>query len=165
LTFFAKALDKWCNLWYNVCVRKRNEVIKMEILVMAYVALVSVVCGFVIGCAYMAIKEKVTETENEIEYNTKDIGDEKVREYVCPTLPEELDTPENRMIVSVLASHDGVMTAMEIARNCDITTQKASALVRRLVACEYVSSCDIKIRGRGTMKGYQINFEKIYENT
>lgn len=138
----------------------------MEILVMAYVALF-IVCGFLIGCACGAkwSKEKVTETENEIEYNTKDIGDEKVREYVCPTLPEELDTPENRMIVSALASHDGLMTAGEIGANCGITTQKASALVRVLVAREYVSAFQIMIPKKGMMKAYRINFEKIYENT
>jgi predicted HTH transcriptional regulator len=139
----------------------------MEALAMAYGALVFVVCGFLIGCACGAkwSKGKATETEYEIEYNTKDIGDEKVREYVCPTLPEELDTPENRMIASALASHDGLMTAMDIAKICGISTQKASALVRRLVACGYVSAFKKVIYGKGTMNAYKINFEKIYENT
>ena len=137
----------------------------MEIIGMVFWAIAFTVCGFVVGCAYMAVKEKTTETENEIEYNTKDIGDEKVREYVCPTLPEELDTPENRMIVSALASYNGLMTACEIGENCGITAQKASALVRVLVAREYVSAFDMKIPKKGMMKAYRINFEKIYENT
>lgn len=48
----------------------------MEVNEMVFWAIAFAVCGFVVGCAYMAVKEKVTETETE--YNTKDIGDEKV---------------------------------------------------------------------------------------
>ena len=137
----------------------------MEVIGMVFWAIAFAVCGFVVGCAYMAVKEKMTEIEAENEYNTKDIGDEKVREYECPTLPEELDTPENRMIASVLASHDGLMTASEIGEICGFTAQRTTAYVRRLVACGYVSSYDLRIRGKGTMEGYKINLEKIYENT
>ena len=88
-----------------------------------------------------------------------------MREYVCPTLPEELDTPENRMVMDVLASHDGLMTASDIGKSCGITTQRASATARGLVARGYVSVFKKVIHGKGTMNAYQINLEKIYENT
>ena len=43
------------------------------------------------------------------------------------------------------------MLASEIAEKCEISTQKASALVKKV---EGVSVCDVKVKGKGTQKGY-----------
>ena len=41
--------------------------------------------------------------------------------------------------------------ASELAKEMEISTQKASALVKKV---EGVSVCDIKVKGKGTQKGY-----------
>ena len=57
---------------------------------------------------------------------------------------------ENKPIIaSVLTSEP--MLASEIASACEISTQKASALAKKV---EGVSVCDVKVKGKGTQKGY-----------
>ena len=46
---------------------------------------------------------------------------------------------------------DEPMLASKIAELCEISTQKASALVKKV---EGVQSTDIKVKGKGTQKGY-----------
>ena len=41
--------------------------------------------------------------------------------------------------------------ASEVAKELEISTQKASALLRQI---ENVSVCDVKVKGKGTQKGY-----------
>ena len=41
--------------------------------------------------------------------------------------------------------------ASELAKEMEISTQKASALVKKV---EGVSVCDVKVKGKGTQKGY-----------
>ena len=41
--------------------------------------------------------------------------------------------------------------ASEIAKELEISTQKASALLRQI---DGVSVCDVKVKGKGTQKGY-----------
>ena len=43
------------------------------------------------------------------------------------------------------------MLASKIAELCEISTQKASALVKKV---EGVQSVDVKVKGKGTQKGY-----------
>ena len=46
---------------------------------------------------------------------------------------------------------DEPMLASKIAELCEISTQKASALVKKI---EGVQSVDVKVKGKGTQKGY-----------
>lgn len=48
----------------------------MEVIGMVYGAIAFAICGFSIGCTCTAkcLKNEITKTENEIEYNIKDIG-------------------------------------------------------------------------------------------
>jgi DNA-binding transcriptional regulator GbsR (MarR family) len=46
---------------------------------------------------------------------------------------------------------DEPMLASKIAELCEISTQKASALVKKV---EGVQSVDVKVKGKGTQKGY-----------
>lgn len=46
---------------------------------------------------------------------------------------------------------DEPMLASKIAELCDISTQKASALVKKVKG---VQSVDVKVKGKGTQKGY-----------
>ena len=46
---------------------------------------------------------------------------------------------------------DEPMLASKIAELCEISTQKASALVKKV---EGVQTTDVKVKGKGTQKGY-----------
>ena len=59
----------------------------------------------------------------------------------------------NKPIVEAIARvlTDEPMLASKIAELCEISTQKASALVKKV---EGVQSVDVKVKGKGTQKGY-----------
>lgn len=133
----------------------------MEIIGTVCWAIAFAVCVFVVGCACMAVKEKATETEEKIEDCADDIEGEKVCEYLCPTLPKELNTPENNAIVNILASHAYPMTASEIGEKLSIPTQRVCVLIYRLCEHNYVVWCGANVRSKGTLKTYKINLEKF----
>ncbi len=59
----------------------------------------------------------------------------------------------NKPIVEAITKvlTDEPMLASKIAELCEISTQKASALVKKV---EGVQSVDVKVKGKGTQKGY-----------
>lgn len=59
------------------------------------------------------------------------------------------NAPLIEKIASLLTSEPKL--ASELATEMEISTQKASALVKKV---EGVSVCDIKVKGKGTQKGY-----------
>ena len=59
------------------------------------------------------------------------------------------NAPLIEKIASLLTSEPKL--ASELAKEMEISTQKASALVKKV---EGVSVCDIKVKGKGTQKGY-----------
>ena len=60
---------------------------------------------------------------------------------------------ENEPIIKAIAKilTDEPMLASKIAELCKISTQKATALVKKV---EGVQSVDVKVKGKGTQKGY-----------
>lgn len=62
--------------------------------------------------------------------------------------------PIKAAIVEFLA--EGSHLASEIASGCDISTSKASALCRQLVASGTLTVCDVKVKGKGTQKSYSL---------
>jgi predicted transcriptional regulator len=48
------------------------------------------------------------------------------------------------------------MVASDIAKELEITTQKASALARQLVECGQLSVTDVKVKGKGSVKCYSL---------
>lgn len=61
---------------------------------------------------------------------------------------------ENEPIKAKIAEilTDTPQTASEIASKVEISVQKASALLRQME----VSVCDVKVKGKGTQKGYSL---------
>ena len=59
----------------------------------------------------------------------------------------------NEPIIEVISKvlTDEPMLASKIAELCEISTQKASALVKKV---DGVQSVDVKVKGKGTQKGY-----------
>ena len=66
-----------------------------------------------------------------------------------PSKTQIANEPIIRAISEVLTSEP--MLASKIAELCEISTQKASALVKKV---EGVQSVDVKVKGKGTQKGY-----------
>ena len=96
----------------------------------------------------------VTSTENEeikdfalAEIEKLDVRNAKRAER--PSKTQIANEPIIKAISEVLTSEP--MRASEIAEACGISTQKASALVKKV---EGVQSTDVKVKGKGTQKGY-----------
>ena len=66
-----------------------------------------------------------------------------------PSKTQIANEPIIKAIREVLT--DEPMLASKIAELCKISTQKASALVKKV---EGVQSVDVKVKGKGTQKGY-----------
>ena len=66
-----------------------------------------------------------------------------------PSKTQIANEPIVKAISEVLTSEP--MLASMIAELCEISTQKASALVKKV---EGVQSVDVKVKGKGTQKGY-----------
>ena len=66
-----------------------------------------------------------------------------------PSAKQKENEPIVKAITEVLTSEP--MLASKIAELCEISTQKASALVKKV---EGVQSVDVKVKGKGTQKGY-----------
>ena len=65
-----------------------------------------------------------------------------------PSKTQKANEPIIKAIADLLTNEP--MLASEIAEKCEISTQKASALVKKV---EGVSVCDVKVKGKGTQKG------------
>lgn len=66
-----------------------------------------------------------------------------------PSKTQIANEPIVKAISEVLTSEP--MLASKIAELCEISTQKASALVKKV---DGVQSVDVKVKGKGTQKGY-----------
>lgn len=63
--------------------------------------------------------------------------------------------PIKEKIYSVLNS-DEVTTASAVAEKVEISTQKASALLRQMVEDGRITVEDVKVKGKGKQKGYKV---------
>ena len=64
--------------------------------------------------------------------------------------------PIKTAIIKYLDKEGFVATAADVAANCDITTQKASALLRQLVESGVLKSAEVKIPKKGKVKAYSV---------
>ena len=95
-------------------------------------------------------EEAIAKVKEEIE--KLDARNAKRRETVSKKALE--NAPIVEAIKSVLS--DTPQTASEIAEKVEISTQKASALLRQMVEDGKITSEDVKVKGKGTKKGYKI---------
>lgn len=81
-----------------------------------------------------------------------DAENEKRRNRVSKKAIE--NEPIKEKILDVLT--DEPKTATEIGSEVEISTQKASALLRQLVEAGKANKTDIKVKGKGVQKGYTL---------
>lgn len=89
--------------------------------------------------------EKATERLEKL-----DAENEKRKNRVSKKALE--NEPVKARILEVLGEEP--KTATEIGKEVEISTQKASALLRQLVEDGKVEKTDVKVKGKGTQKGY-----------
>lgn len=73
-----------------------------------------------------------------------------------PSKRAKENEPIKEKIVAFLTGCEERQVASVIAENVEISTQKASALCRQLVADEIITAEDVKVKGKGKQKGYAI---------
>ena len=82
-------------------------------------------------------------------------ADEKnAKRRETPNKTQLANEPIKAKILELLA--DRSMVASDIARELEITTQKASALARQLVDSEQLNAKDVKVKGKGSVKCYSL---------
>lgn len=59
-----------------------------------------------------------------------------------------------RTFINESNGHDKIFTATVLAPIFEVSTQKISALLRGLVDEGMLKPCDVKVKGKGTMRGY-----------
>lgn len=97
------------------------------------------------------INDEVIEKANEL-IEKLDAENEKRKNRVSKKALE--NEPIKERILSVLT--DEPKTATVIGEEVEISTQKASALLRQLVEAGSVAKTDIKVTGKGVQKGYTL---------
>lgn len=95
------------------------------------------------------INEEVIEKATE-RLEKLDAENEKRKNRVSKKALE--NEPVKARILEVLGEEP--KTATEIGKEVEISTQKASALLRQLVEDGKVEKTDVKVKGKGTQKGY-----------
>lgn len=72
-----------------------------------------------------------------------------------PSKKSKENEPIKANIVDFLNGKDFTV-ASEIANGLELTTQKVSALCRQLVENGVLAVTDVKVKGKGTQKGYKV---------
>jgi predicted HTH transcriptional regulator len=80
-----------------------------------------------------------------------------------PTKAQIANAPIIQQIVSEILGEKELKTASEIAEILEISVQKASAVLRQAVSEGKVEVEDVKVKGKGTQKGYRLHSEEVDE--
>ena len=83
------------------------------------------------------------------------IEEKNAKRRTTPTKAQLANAELLDTIVSALNA-DEVVTASQIAKTMDITTQKASALLSNGVKSGILTACEVKEKGKGKVKGYSL---------
>jgi DNA-binding transcriptional regulator YhcF (GntR family) len=78
-----------------------------------------------------------------------------------PTKAQIANAPIIEQIVSEILEGEELKTASEIAEILEISVQKASAVLRQAVSEGKIEVEDVKVKGKGTQKGYRLRSEKV----
>lgn len=77
------------------------------------------------------------------------------RRKEMPSKKSKENEPIKANIIDFLNGKDFTV-ASEIAKGLELTTQKVSALCRQLVENGMLTVTDVKVKGKGTQKGYKV---------
>lgn len=80
-----------------------------------------------------------------------------------PTKAQIANAPIIQQIVSEILEEEEFKTASEISEILEVSVQKASAVLRQAVSEGKVEVGDVKVKGKGTQKGYRLYSEEADE--
>lgn len=96
-------------------------------------------------------EELITFAQNEI---TKlDARNDKRRNTLTK---EQIANEELKTAIVELLADKGMLVASTIATTLGVSTQKVSALAKQLVESGKVVAEDVKVKGKGAVKGYKV---------
>jgi predicted HTH transcriptional regulator len=81
-----------------------------------------------------------------------------------PSKAQIANEPIIEQIVSEILEEEEFKTASEISEILEISVQKASAVLRQAVSEGKVEVEDVKVKGKGTQKGYRLRREEVDED-
>lgn len=82
-----------------------------------------------------------------------------------PSKAQLANAPIIQQIVSEILDEKEYTTASEVAEVLEISVQKASAVLRQAVSEGKVEVADVKVKGKGTQKGYRLYSEESSEES
>ena len=102
---------------------------------------------------FAAVIEKVEDAELKLfaEREIAKMDERNAKRKSAPSKTAIANEPIKEAIVNVLGSEP--LTASEVAEKVEISTQKASALLRQI---EGLTVTEIKVKGKGKVKGYAL---------
>ena len=106
--------------------------------------------------AVMALENVDAELKLFAEKEIEKMDERNAKRKARPSKAQIANEPIKAQILKYLESCTEWTTASEIAEHVEISTQKASALCRQLIADEHLISEEIKVKGKGKVKGYKI---------
>lgn len=107
---------------------------------------------------FVAVMEKVDDAELKLfaEQEIAKMDERNAKRKNNPSKKSIENVPIKAKIVKYLDEHGELATASEIAKEVEISVQKASALCRQLIENGAVTSEEVKVKGKGKVKGYKI---------
>lgn len=108
----------------------------------------------------MAVIAKVEDAELKLfaEQEIEKMDERNAKRKNSPSKKSLENEPIKAKIVEYLGREDELdfATASEIANEVEISVQKASALCRQLVESGVLASEEVKVKGKGKVKGYSV---------
>ena len=102
------------------------------------------------------INSNITDTVIDFaETSLKKLDERNEKRKSAPSKTAIANEPIKKAILEVLSAEE-VKTASEVASAVEISTQKASSLLRQLVENKKVVAHDIKVPKKGKCKGYTL---------
>lgn len=109
---------------------------------------------------FVAVMEKVDDAELKLfaEQEIAKMDERNAKRKNSPSKKSIENEPIKTKIVEYLGREDELdfATASEIANEVEISVQKASALCRQLVENGTLTSEEVKVKGKGKVKGYAL---------
>ena len=106
--------------------------------------------------AVMAVEGIDAELKLFAEQEVAKMNERNAKRKNSPSKKSVENEPIKGHIVDLLRAYDEPVVASEIAEKVEISTQKASALCRQLVNDGTLKSEEVKVKGKGKVKGYSL---------
>ena len=97
------------------------------------------------------------ELRDFAEKEIQKMDDRNAKRAATPTKRAKENEPIKAQIVEFLKNKENPQIAKNIAEELGLTTQKTSALCVQLVKGGVLKDEDVKIKGKGKVKGYTLN--------